>query len=134
MLKDTETFAIINKDPTNKLTKEMRELLTRWKSKGYITNNTYNAIYCSDDNLPCAYELPKIHKPGHTFQIIILSIDSPLYSAGFIHKIISKIIVKPLSYIENSYQVVKKLNGREIGENYDLISLDVVSLFISIII
>jgi len=133
MLKDTETYSIINKDPINKLTKEIRELLTGWKIKGYITKNTYNAIYCSEGNLPCAYGLPKIHKPGLTFRIIISSIDSPMYSlAGFIHKIISKNIVKPLSYIENSYQIVKKLNGLLIGENYDLISLDVISLFTNI--
>jgi len=133
MLKDSETYSIINNDPIKKLTKEIRELLTRWKNKGFITKNTYNAIYCSDGNLPRAYGLPKIHKPGLTFRIIVSSIDSPTYPlAGFIHKIISKNIDKPLDYIENSYQMTKKLNGLQIGENCDLISLDVVSLFTNI--
>jgi len=98
-----------------------------------ITDNTYNMIYCSDGNLPCAYGLPKIHKLGFTFRIIISSVDSPTYSiANFIHRIISKNIVKPHSQTENSYQLVHKLNGLSIEENYELISLDVVSLFTNI--
>jgi len=57
----------------------------------------------------------------------------PTYSlASYIHKIISKNSVKPHSHIENSYQLIKKLNGVSIEENYDLISLDVVSLFTNI--
>jgi len=52
--------------------------------------------------------------------------------ASYIHRIISKNTVKPHSYIENSYQLIKKLNGSSIEENYDLMSLDVVSLFTNI--
>jgi len=133
MLKDTQTYSVINKEPIKKLTKEIQELLTGWKMKGYINNNLYNEIYCSDGNLPRAYGLPKIHKPGLTFRIIISSIDSPTYSlASYIHRIISKNIIKPQSHIENSYQLIKKLKGLSIEENYDLISLDVVSLFTNI--
>jgi len=103
------------------------------EEKGYITDNTYNTIYCSDGNLPRAYGLSKIHKPGFTFRIIISSVDSLTYSiANFIHRIISKNIIKLHSYIENSYQLVHELNGLSIEENYELISLDVVSLFTNI--
>jgi len=59
------------KTPLKKLTNKIREVLTVWKKKGYITDNPYNTIYCSDRNLPHAYGLPKIHKPGFTFRIII---------------------------------------------------------------
>jgi len=106
ILNDTEIYEKINKDPTKKLTNQIREVLTVWKKKGSITDNTYNTIYCSDGNLPRAYGLPKIHKPGFIFRIIISSVDSPTYSiANFIHRIISKNIVKPHSHIENSYQL-----------------------------
>jgi len=50
---------------------------------------------------------------------------------NFIHRLISKHIVKPHSHIENSYQLVHKLNRLSIEENYELISLDV-SLFTNI--
>jgi len=40
----TETYEKINKDPTKKLTNEIREVLRVWKKKGYITDNTYIVI------------------------------------------------------------------------------------------
>jgi len=109
-------------------------LLARWKSKGYISKTVYNSTLCSDGNLPRAYGLPKVHKPGFTFRVIISFIDSPTYQlANLIHKIISKNIRKPLSHIENSFQLTNELNGVTIDDkNYDLISLDVVSLFTNI--
>jgi len=132
ILNDTKTYKKINKDPTKKLTNKIREILTIWKKKGYITDNTYNTIYRSDRNLLRVYGLSKIHKPGFTFRIIISSVDRPTYSiANFIHGKISKNIVKPHSHIENNYQLVHKLNGLSIEENYELISLDV-SLFTNI--
>jgi len=69
MLNDTNSYIKINKDPTKKLTSDIRDVLARWKSKDYITNSMYNSIYCSEGNLPRAYGLPKIHKPGHTFVV-----------------------------------------------------------------
>jgi len=53
ILNDTETYEKINKDPT-KLTNKIREVLTVWKKKEYITDNIYT-IYCSDGNLPRTY-------------------------------------------------------------------------------
>jgi len=55
ILNDTETYVKINKDPTKKFTNEIREVLTGWKKKEYITDSTYNTIYCSDGNLPRAW-------------------------------------------------------------------------------
>jgi len=87
MFNDSETYEKIKKDPIRKITNEIRTVLTSWKSKGYINNNIYNYIYCSDGNLPRAYGLPKIHKPGLTFRVIISSIDSPTYQlAHYLNK------------------------------------------------
>jgi len=133
MLSDNCTYEPVKKDPTRRLTDDMRELLARWKSKGHISNSTFNSIYCSDGNLPRAYGLPKIHKPGFTFRLIISSIDSPTYKlAYYIQKIISNNILKPHSHIDNSLQLVKKLEGVSLNDDYDLISLDAVSLFTNI--
>jgi len=78
--------------------------------------------------------VPKIHKPGHTFRIIILSIDSPTHSlAIYLHKTITKNIDKSFGYIENSYQLVKKLNGLHLAtDKFDYVSLDVISLFANV--
>jgi len=73
MFGDSETYDRIKKDPVKKITKDIRTVLTSWKSKGYINNTIYNYIYCSDGNLPRAYGLPKIHKLGLTFRVIIVN-------------------------------------------------------------
>jgi len=79
MLRDKETYELIKKDPTKKRISDIRGLLAGWKSKRYISKTIYNSILCSDGKLPRAYGLPKVHKPGFSFRIIISSIDSPTY-------------------------------------------------------
>ncbi|XP_018360778.1 PREDICTED: uncharacterized protein LOC108759711 [Trachymyrmex cornetzi] len=101
--------------------------------KNDISELSYKKLRSSDGNLPMAYALPKIHKEGTPFRIIISSLDSPLYSlASFLHEVISKNIDSLFSKIENSVQLVKKLKGTQVKKNFSLISLDVVSLFTNV--
>jgi len=134
MLNDTDMYTKITKDPTKKLTSFIRNVLSRWKIKGYITYSTYNSIYCSDGNLPRAYRLPKIHKLDRTFKIIISSIDSSTLISYFLLKIIAKNIDKSFSYVENSYQLVQKLKGLSLVSDkfFFLVSLDVISLYTNV--
>jgi len=72
----------------------------------------YKKLYYNDRTLPRAYGLLKIHKDGCSLRIIILSIDSPLYSlASFLHNIIKDNVPKLSSHINNSIKLVEKLNG-----------------------
>jgi len=126
MLQDRDTYDIINKDPTRTLTNKVREILTRWSKNNYITMNTHKKIYCSDGVLPRAYGLPKIHKPGEQYRIIVSSIDSPLYSlASYLHQILNDHIPKPKSHIKNSLQLIDRLKNVTLNNNQTLISLDV---------
>jgi len=131
MLQEIDTYNPINKD----LTKTSLTTFECYSQDGKLKDIfliPHTVIYCSDGILPRVYGLPKIHKPGYTFRIIISSIDSPTYQlANYIHKIISKNILKPVSFIENSFQLVRKLNGVSIDNNC-LISLDVIFLFTNI--
>ena len=87
MLGDTETYPMIKRDPTRKITTSLRELLTRWKTREYISPATYRMLYCSDGVLPRAYGLPKVHKENCPLRIIVSSIDSSLHKlATFLHK------------------------------------------------
>jgi hypothetical protein len=66
-------------------------------------------LLVTDGNLPRAYGLPKIHKTGHPFRIIVSTINSPLhFLAIYLHKIIKKSIINPDSFIRDSYDLVKK--------------------------
>jgi len=71
---------------------------------------------------------------NRTFRIIISSIESPTHSlAIFLYKIIAKNIDKSFSYIENSYQLIQKLNILLLlSDRFDLVSLDVISLFTNV--
>ena len=47
----------------------------------------------------------------------------------FLHNIIIKTIPKADSHIENSFKLVKELDDRRLSDEFQLMSLDVVSLF-----
>jgi len=108
-------------------------MLTRWKTKNYISETKYRTLYC-DRSLPRIYELPKIHKPGCRLRVIVSSIGSPLYLlATFLHNILFKSIPKANSYIVKiSFELVENLKRLHITDEYKLISLDVKSLFTNV--
>jgi len=136
MLHDQETYINIKTNPVNKLTNSVRLLLTRqWTKNNYIMYNQYllyKKVFCSDEILPRSYRLLKIHKLGNSFRIIISSIDSLLSLASYSHKIIFNNIPKSFSHIDNSFQLVKRLNGSTLNSDFVFVSLDVVSLFTNI--
>ena len=133
LLQDRNTYNVIIKDPTRKLTTCLRDLLARWKKSEYISHNTHRWLYVSDGVLPRAYGLPKIHKEGCPLRLIVSSINSPLYKlASYLHKIMYNYFPKPNSHIKNSFKLVKNLAGLQIEDEFMLVSLDAVSLFTNI--
>jgi len=107
MLQDTDTYSRLTKNPINKLVSSVKVLLVRWKKLDYISTATYRALYCSDGILPRAYGLPKVHKPGCPYRIIISTIDSPLHLlATCLHNIINSGIPKAKTRIDNSFFII----------------------------
>ncbi|XP_018308772.1 uncharacterized protein [Mycetomoellerius zeteki] len=133
ILSDKDTYEIINKDPTKKVTSELRSLLVRWKSNKFIDDSTYRRLLMTDGIIPRAYGLTKIHKQGNPLRIIVSSTNSPLYYFSlYLHNIINDSILEAPSYIRNSFQLVEKLKDICIEPDYLLVSLDVVSLFTNV--
>jgi len=111
----------------------MFDHLTRWKNYEYITILTTKTLYTSNEILPRAFELSKIHKSGFPFRLIIFSIDCSFYAlASFLHKIIIN-TSKPFNHIDNNFQFVDKLKNTSILNKHIFISLDVSFLFTGII-
>ncbi|KYN43230.1 hypothetical protein ALC56_02415 [Trachymyrmex septentrionalis] len=111
ILSDNDTYRVIKKDPTNKMTTLTRSLLMGWKSKGFINQEGYNKLYVSDGILPRSYGLPKIHKPNIPLRIIVSCINSPLHKlAIFLKDIINKSLnlKEKFGHIKNSLELVKK--------------------------
>ncbi|KYN44950.1 hypothetical protein ALC56_00602 [Trachymyrmex septentrionalis] len=93
LLSDIDTYALINKDPTKKLTTALRSILTRWKTKNYISDTKYRTV----------------------LRVIVSSIGNPLYPlATYLHNILFKSIPKANSYIKNSFELVDKYRRRKI--------------------
>ena len=68
-----------------------------------------------------------------SYIIIVSSINSSLYSlAVFLDNIIIKTIPKTDSHIENSFKFFKKLDDRYLSDEFQLMSLDVVTLFTNV--
>ncbi|KYM99515.1 hypothetical protein ALC62_09745 [Cyphomyrmex costatus] len=129
MLNDKNTYTVIKKDPTKKITTDLRGMLSRWKRCKYINESKYKFLYISDGTLPRAYALPKIHKANCPFRIIVSSIGSPLHLlASYLHSIMFDAFSKAESHIKNSFRLVDTLKGMHISEEYSLISLDRVTL------
>ncbi|XP_018405650.1 PREDICTED: uncharacterized protein LOC108782002, partial [Cyphomyrmex costatus] len=133
VFEDRETYTVLNKDPIKKLTTSLRNLLTGWRNNEYINYSEYRTLYCSDGVLPRAYGLPKIHKTGFPLRIIVSSIGSPLHAlASFLHSVMFQSIPKADSYIKNSFQLIEKLRNVNMEDKYELVSLDVISLFTNV--
>jgi hypothetical protein len=95
-----------------------------------LVYNIYKSLLVTDGILPRAYGLPKIHKAGHPFRIIVSTINSSLhYLAIYLHKIIKSSIINQNSFVRDSYDLVKKLKKVKLQNNFQLASFDVVSLF-----
>ncbi|XP_018374026.1 PREDICTED: uncharacterized protein LOC108768186 [Trachymyrmex cornetzi] len=55
ILQDTSTYTVVKKSPMNTLNNGLRNILTKWKSLGYITDGTYRWLNTSDGLLPRVY-------------------------------------------------------------------------------
>jgi len=93
MLHDQDTYINIKKNLLiNLLT--LHALYLQGGQRTIILQPIYKKVFCSDGILPKAYGLPKIHKSGNSFRIIISSID-----------IFSLFILWPLIYMKLSLTI-----------------------------
>ncbi|KYN16564.1 hypothetical protein ALC57_11073 [Trachymyrmex cornetzi] len=108
ILSDHDTYIIINKNPINKIMTEIRTLLTNWKTKGYISI-------------------------GYHIRIIVRCINSPFINfATFLKDIIEGSIDNNFGYIKNSFELVKRINGMPIEQDYKIVSFDIRSMYTNI--
>lgn len=132
MLKDTNTYVSVDKDPTLKIESDLRDILNRWVSKGFLESHTKMSLTSYDSLLPRAYEIPKIHKPYHPYRIIILTINSSFHHfALYLHKILYKSLPYSPFNVKNSFHLHNMLSGLRMHDDC-ILSFDVVSLFTNV--
>jgi len=98
----------------------------------YFRTHTYvSQFHLTLMLLSRAYDLPKIHKPGYPIRVIVSSTGSSLHNLATF-KILRLSLPTPISHIKNSLDFIKKFSGIHIPEEYNLISLNVTSLFTNV--
>ena len=133
LLKDTNTYKILKKDPTQVHKRQLTNILKEWKDQGRISDNLYHQLYPTSEMPPRFYGLPKIHKQGTPLRPIVSSIGSITYNvARHIANILSPMVGKNGHSIKNSTEFAKKIQNMEIPPGRHMISYDVSALFTSI--
>lgn len=104
-----------------------------WHSNDFVSDQCYKKLVCNTGTIPKFYALPKIHKEGIPYRPIISAINSPCYNLSkYYHDVLSNITGKKDSHIKNSYEFVEKIKKEKIPQGFEMISLDVKSLFTNI--
>ena len=79
---DTNTYKIINKDPTSRLKKKLVKTLRHIKQTGGLNNIKYKQSYPISAVPPKFYGLPKIHKVGTPVRAIVSCRGSITYGVA----------------------------------------------------
>ncbi|KAG5322236.1 CTR1 protein, partial [Pseudoatta argentina] len=95
----------------------------------FIDEQTYSRLLITDDVIPRAYGLTKIHKDGNPLRVIVSSVNSSLYYFSLFYKLIIPYIIggKNAKIGEFPYQVSLKYNdihrcGGSIIDNYNILT------------
>lgn len=105
LLSDTNTYTILNKDPSTCFQKQNNKLIVKLIDSAQIPTSCKFTLKIHNAVPPKLYCLPKIHKPNIPLQPIVSNLNTPNCK---ISKYLSNIL-SPLKYtspffIENSFQ------------------------------
>ena len=110
ILEDTNTYRVIQTDPTSRLKNKLIGILRRIKTTTGLQDNIYRKMYPTGASPPRFYGLPMIHKENIPLRPIVSSIGSVAYGLA---KVLADII-KPLMgcsehHVQNSQKFVEEI-------------------------
>ena len=134
LLKDTNTYQNLKKDPTPNFKRKMIDKLRQWKKGSNPPPKAlYHRIYPTTEEVPKLYGLPKIHKAGAPLRPIVSSIGTITYNAAkVLAEILNPLVGKTPHHVKNSADFVEKIRNLEVPPVHKIISYDVSALFTSI--
>lgn len=133
LLNDQRTYIKIKKFSTEKIKSNLNSMVTKWHENRKIDDVTLKKLKNLHGHEQRIYGLPKTHKPNYPLRPIVSAIGSPLYElASFIANILKPSVVQSAHMVKNAEQFVENTKNLIIPDEYEIVSLDVVSLFTNI--
>ena len=133
LLDDSSTYEKIDLGPLQKSQKIIFKKLDEWRKLNLLGDKIERKdLITTNTNLARMYGLPKVHKDNCPLRPVVSYINSPSYFMAKFFNNILKSVPKPFSNIKNSFEFVNKIFNFNIPNNYTMMSLNVISLFINI--
>ena len=134
MLSDTQTYEVLNKDPSKRYRDKLIAILKRLHyTEKKIDHDQYNELYPTTFHMPRIYGSPKIHKDNCPLRPIVEGIGSVTYALQKALKPILKPIEgDPEFYIKDSKDLVKIMKDIKLEPDEIIVSHDVVGLFTNV--
>ena len=126
-------YQLLNKDPTDRLTRKLSEKLLTLKRNGHLSEAVYNKIRPRHKQPPRIYGLPKIHKADVLLRPIVSCVNTFAYDlSAYLANILSPLTGKSEFTVTNSAHFVSTISSETIRDNEIMVSFDVESLFTNV--
>ena len=130
---DSGPYQLLNKDPTDRLTRKLSEKLLTLKRNGHISEAVYKKIRPRHKQPPRVYGLPKIHKANTPFRPIVSCVNTFAYDASaFLANILSPLTGNSDFTVTNSAHFTSVISSKKIQDHEIMVSFDVESLFTNV--
>lgn len=119
---------LLNKNPFKKIQSDTLTVAKHLYDEKYLSHTYNNQLIDQliDTMQAKAYGLPKIHKENAPLRPVISLVNSIThFQAKNLYNELKKCVKKPLSHINNSFELKDKLRGIIIDDSLAFVSLDV---------
>ncbi|XP_078361584.1 uncharacterized protein LOC144645943 [Oculina patagonica] len=126
-------YQLLNKDPTDRLTRKLSKELLTLKRNGDLSEAVYNKIRPRHKQPPRIYGLPKIHKADIPLRPIVSCVNTFAYDlSAYLANILSPLTGNSDFTVTNSAHFVSTISSETILNNEVMVSFDVESLFTNV--
>ena len=130
---ETGPYKLLNKDPTDRLSRKATEKLLQLERSGNLSETEYNKIRPKQKRPPRIYGVPKIYKANAPLRPIVSSVNTLAYDlSGHLAKILSPLTGNSNYTVKNSGEFANIISKETIPTDEAMISFDVESLFTNV--
>jgi len=130
---ETGPYQLLNKDPTDRLSRKLTEKHLSLKRSGHLSETVYNKIKPRHKQPPRMYGQPKIHKLEIPLRPTVSCVNTFAYDlSAHLADILSPLTGKSDYTVTNSSHFVSTVSHERTQENEVMVSFDVESLFTNV--